>query len=256
MKVERWLTILQEVAAGELPPEEALETLRTLPYEDLSLDGAQPMARLDHHRRLRTGVPEVVFGQGKTPAQIAAIVERLAAREGRALVTRAQPEAFQAVQAAAPSACYHELPRMITVGEFPRAPEHPYAAVLTGGTSDLPVAEEAALTLEWLGSRAVRIYDVGVAGVHRLLDNLGPVREAGVVIAVAGMEGALATVVGGLVSCPVVAVPTSVGYGASFSGLAPLLSMLNSCVPGVAVVNIDNGFGAGAFAHLVLGRNK
>jgi NCAIR mutase (PurE)-related protein len=252
MKVDGWLSILEEVAAGDLSPQEALESLRTLPYEDLRVDGAHPFARLDHHRQLRTGVPEVVFGQGKTPAQIAAIVERLAAREGRALVTRAAPEAAEAVRAVLPEARYFELPRMIAIGEFPPVQAEPYIAVLTGGTADLPVAEEAALALEWLGTRAERLYDVGVAGVHRLLDKLESIRGAQVVIAVAGMEGALATVVGGLVACPVIAVPTSVGYGASFNGLAPLLTMLNSCVPGVAVVNIDNGFGAGVFAHRIL----
>jgi NCAIR mutase (PurE)-related protein len=256
MRLDPWLSVLQEVAGGRQTPEAALEILRRLPYEALQENGSQPFARLDHHRLLRTGMPEVVFGQGKTPAQIAAIVERLAACDGRALVTRAAPEAARAVQAALPAARYDETARLLIVGELTPPAGGPSVAVLTGGTADLPVAEEAALTLEWLGRRAERFYDVGVAGLHRLLDHLDRIREAKVAIVVAGMEGALATVVGGLVACPVVAVPTSVGYGAGFAGLAPLLTMLNSCVPGVAVVNIDNGFGAAALAHLILQVNE
>lgn len=252
MKVESWLSILEGVAAGNLSPEEALENLRTLPYEDLLGEQGDSFARLDHHRKIRTGIPEVVFGQGKTPGQVVAIVEGLVAREGRALVTRASPEVMEAVHRAFPQARCFDTPRAIVVGDFPEAPPQPYVAVLTGGTADLPVAEEAALTLEFLGRRAVRLFDVGVAGLHRLLDNLEQVRAARVVIVVAGMEGALVSVTGGLVDCPIIAVPTSVGYGASFEGLAPLLAMLNSCAPGVAVVNIDNGFGAGVFAHLIL----
>jgi len=245
MQPDQLRSLLAEVAAGRRSVESALDDLRDLPYEDMGF------ARLDHHRALRTGIPEVVFGQGKTPPQVAAIVDRFAAHGGRAIVTRISPEAVALVRSAHPDARYAELARMLTVGDFPQPPEDPFVAVVAAGTSDLPVAEEAALTLELLGTRAERVYDVGVAGLHRLFAKLDLIRRAAAVIAVAGMEGALATVVGGLVACPVVAVPTSVGYGASFGGLAALLTMLNSCVPGVAVVNIDNGFGGGAFAHLV-----
>jgi NCAIR mutase (PurE)-related protein len=223
--------------------EAALARLRDLPYEDLDF------ARLDHHRGLRQGAPEVVFGQGKTPAQVAAIVPRMVAHSGSALVTRADAVMAAAVLAAQPDARYFELPRLITVGGFAPPPGDNFVAVLAAGTSDLPVAEEAALTLEWLGVRVTRVWDVGAAGLHRLLDQREVLWAAQAIIVVAGMEGALATVVGGLAACPIVAVPTSVGYGASFNGLAPLLTMLNTCTPGVAVVNIDNGFGAAMFVH-------
>jgi pyridinium-3,5-biscarboxylic acid mononucleotide synthase len=245
MQPDQLRSILSEVAAGSRSIEAALNDLRDLPYEDIGF------ARLDHHRALRTGIPEVIFGQGKTPDQVAAIVDRFVARSGHAIVTRISLEAVALVRASHPNARHAEQARILTVGDFPPPPETPFVAVVAAGTSDLPVAEEAALTLELLGTRAERVYDVGVAGLHRLLAKLDLLRQATALIAVAGMEGALATVVGGLVACPVVAVPTSVGYGASFHGLAALLTMLNSCVPGVAVVNIDNGFGAGAFAHLV-----
>lgn len=245
MQPDQLRSILTEVAAGNRSVEAALDDLRDLPYEDIGF------ARLDHHRALRTGIPEVIYGEGKTAAQVAAIVDRFVARSGRAIVTRVSPAAVALVTASHPQARHAEQARLLTVGDFPAPPESPFVAVVAAGTSDLPVAEEAALTLELLGTRAERVYDVGVAGLHRLLAKLDLLRRAAALIAVAGMEGALATVVGGLVACPVVAVPTSVGYGASFHGLAALLTMLNSCVPGVAVVNIDNGFGAGAFAHLV-----
>lgn len=242
-------SILTDVASGERSVEAALELLRELPYEDLGF------AQLDHHRALRQGVPEVVFGQGKTPAQVVAIVGRLVARSGSALVTRAGPELAAAVCAAYPAAQYFETPRLIAVGGFAApAPASPLVVVVSAGTADLPVAEEAAVTLEWLGTRLLRVWDVGVAGLHRLLDKRELLWQADAVVVVAGMEGALATVVGGLVACPVVAVPTSVGYGANFNGLAPLLAMLNACTPTVAVVNIDNGFGAGVYAHLIVTR--
>lgn len=256
MKFERWLGILQQVAAGERSPEEALALLRDLTYEPVTQGPDQTFARLDHHRGLRNGVPEVVFGQGKTPEQVVAIVERLLAGEGRALVTRAGPEMAQAVQAVWPQAGYHPQARLLLLGEPASPAAEGFTAVLSGGTADLPVAEEAALTLEWLGAGVSRVYDVGVAGLHRLLDQLDLIRQARVIIAVAGMEGALPTVVAGLVSCPVIAVPTSVGYGASFEGLAALLAMMNACVPGVAVVNIDNGFGAAALAYRILKAGK
>ena len=238
--------LLQQVQSGETDIEEALRWLRDLPYEDLGF------ARVDHHRALRRGVPETVFCQGKTPQQVAAIVERLTARNSLVLATRADPVAFAAVQAVAPSAIYHPLSRVITVGDMPPvAPDAPYVLVVTAGTSDLPVAEEAALTARACGSRVERLNDVGVSGLHRLLDARDVLQGANVLVVVAGMEGALPSVVGGLVACPVIAVPTSVGYGASFGGLAALLAMLNSCVPGVSVVNIDNGYGAGYSAHLI-----
>jgi NCAIR mutase (PurE)-related protein len=250
MLPEQLRSILDEVAAGMRSVDDAMVSLRNLPYEDLDY------ARLDHHRALRTGIPEVMYGQGKTPAQVAAIIERFVAKSGRAIGTRVLPEAVAFVQEKYPHARYYPDAGILAVGEFPAPPAEPNAVVACAGTSDLPVAEEASITLELLGTRAVRLYDVGVAGLHRLLDKLDVLRQAEVVVAVAGMEGALATVIGGLVACPVIAVPTSVGYGASFQGLSALLTMLNSCVPGVAVVNIDNGFGAGAIAHRIAQRYR
>ena len=250
MDPEQIRALLTEVAAGTKTIEDALANLRDLPYEDLGF------ARLDHHRTLRTGVPEVIFGQGKTPAQVAAIVERFVARSGRAFATRVSPEAVALVREKFPEAKVYEAARILTVGDFPQPADGPFVAVASAGTSDMPVAEEAAVTIEIMGTRAVRVYDVGVAGLHRVLDRLDILRQAEAIVAVAGMEGALATVVGGLVACPVIAVPTSVGYGVSFGGISALLTMLNSCVPGVAVVNIDNGFGAGVLAHMIAKRCK
>ena len=246
MSQEKLVTILKEVADGSRSVDEALNDLRDLPFEDVDV------AVLDHHRSFRTGVPEVVYGLHKTPAQIATIVERMVARDGRALVTRASTEAALAVREKFAAAQYFETARIIAVGDFIAPQSERFVAVVTAGTSDLPVAEEAALTLEWLGTRIERVYDVGVAGVHRLLSRRELLWQASAVIAIAGMEGALATVVGGLVSCPTIAVPTSVGYGASFNGIAALLAMLNSCAPGVSVVNIDNGFGAAVCAHMMV----
>jgi NCAIR mutase (PurE)-related protein len=238
--------LLQQVQTGELGIQEAVDWLRDLPFEDLGF------ARVDHHRALRRGIPETVFCQGKTPQQVATIVESLAARHGRVLATRADPETFEQVQLALPTATYYPAGRVIFVGEMPAVPaDAPYVLVVTAGTSDLPVAEEAALTARVCGSRVERLTDVGVSGLHRLLDARPVLQGANVVVVVAGMEGALASVVGGLVPCPVIAVPTSIGYGASFGGLAALLAMLNSCAPGVTVVNIDNGYGAGYSAHLI-----
>jgi NCAIR mutase (PurE)-related protein len=224
--------------------DDALASLRSLPYEDLGF------AKLDHHRELREGFPEVVLGLGKTPAQVAAIAERISARSGRVLITRVSAEHFAAVAALVPDAVYHADARLITV-ERERAPRYPGVMVLCAGTADLPVAEEAAITAEMMGNAVERHYDVGVAGIHRLLDRVERLRRASVLVVVAGMEGALPSVVAGLVSTPVIAVPTSIGYGASFGGLAALLGMLNSCAAGVAVVNIDNGFGAGYMAALI-----
>jgi hypothetical protein len=243
---EKLRHLLKQVQSEDVSVEEALDRLRDLPFEDLGF------ARVDHHRALRRGVPEAVFCQGKTPQQVAAIVERLAARHGIVLATRADQEAFEAVKAIAPEASYYPLSRIIIVGELPAVPpDVPFVLVVTAGTSDLPVAEEAALTAQVCGSRVEQLTDVGVAGLHRLLDARPLLQEANVVVVVAGMEGALASVVGGLVARPVIAVPTSVGYGASFGGVAALLAMLNSCAPGVTVVNIDNGYGAGYSAHLI-----
>jgi NCAIR mutase (PurE)-related protein len=219
-------------------------------------------AVLDHGRAARTGVPEVIFCEGKTTSQVVDIVRRVVEREGRVLATRVSPEMAEQVLRSFPDGVYHDLGRMLVVDRRPAAAEEgaaaagegaaPYVAVVTAGTSDLPVAEEAAVTLEFLGARVERVTDVGVAGLHRLLSRREVLRRARVVIAVAGMEGALPSVIGGLVACPVVAVPTSVGYGANFGGLAALLAMLNSCAPGVAVMNIDNGFGAAVHAYKIV----
>jgi NCAIR mutase (PurE)-related protein len=236
--------LLTELREGRLSVEEALGSLRDLPYEDLGF------AKVDHHRELREGFPEVVLGTGKTPEQVAVITERLAARSGRVLVTRVTPEQFAAVAAQTPDAVYHRDARVITVERSER-PRIPGVMVLCAGTADQPVSEEAALTAEMMGNAVERHYDVGVAGIHRLLDRVELLRRARALVVVAGMEGALPSVVAGLVSTPVIAVPTSVGYGASFGGLAALLGMLNSCAAGVAVVNIDNGFGAGYLAALI-----
>jgi len=220
--------------------------LSSLPYEDLGF------AKPDSHRALRLGFPEVIFGQGKTPEQVAAIAERLAAHSAKLLITRASPECFSTVHTKLPEAVYNSMARTIILNRKP-SPGKPGVMVLSGGTADVPVAEEAAVTAELMGSQVERSYDVGVAGIHRLLDQMERLRKARVLVVVAGMEGALPSVVGGLVSVPIIAVPTSVGYGANFQGLAPLLTMLNSCAAGVSVVNIDNGFGAGYLAALING---
>ena len=247
MDIERLSALLTGVQTGDVSVGDALERLRSLPY-----DSVGNFAELDTHRAVRTGMPEVVYCPGKSNDQVAQIMARLAAQSDRVLATRATPEQFTAVQALTPSAVYHSLPRLVTIGTAP-APAHPerYVAVLTAGTADTPVGEEAALTLEWAGSRVVRIYDVGVAGLHRLLGHLEAVQSANALVVCAGMEGALTSVVAGLVSRPVVAVPTSIGYGTAFGGVAALLTMLNSCAGGVAVVNIDNGFGAACYAHRI-----
>ena len=253
MDIEKLRQMLDAVQQGQTTVDEALKRLRQLPYEDLGY------ARLDLHRPLRNGMPEVVFCQGKTTEQIIAILNRLWQHHDRVLGTRLSPEMAEAILKEIPEAHYEPLSRLVTLvrGELPAPPEDaPYILIVTGGTADMPVAEEAAQTLEFLGSRVERAYDVGVAGIHRLFDRLDLVTGAAVIISVAGMEGALTSVVGGLVSCPVVGVPTSVGYGASFNGLSALLAMLNSCATGVSVVNIDNGFGAGVVAHRILQAGK
>jgi NCAIR mutase (PurE)-related protein len=241
--------LLDRVREGSLDAAAAadriLEALRAAPYEDLGF------ARIDHHREIRQGFPEVILGVGKTSAQIAAIAERIVSSGRPLLVTRAQPEAFDAVKAVVPGAQYHSEARAITLSQGEMAAGRGTILIASAGTSDLPVAEEAAVTAELMGNRIDRLYDVGVAGLHRLLREHSRIQNARVVIVVAGMEGALPSVVAGLVSVPVIAVPTSVGYGASFGGIAALLGMLNSCANGVSVVNIDNGFGAGCIASLI-----
>ena len=246
MEKEAIRKILEETRRGDLGIEEAMAALKDLPYADLGF------ARLDHHRSLRSGLPEAVLGQGKTPAQVAEIAARLAEKGERLLITRAGEEAFQAVLKILPDALYYPQARLIIRPGGAAAPPRGEVLVISAGTADLPVAEEAALCAEAMGLLVERLYDVGVAGLHRLLDNLGTLARAQVIIVVAGMEGALASVVGGLTPRPVLAVPTSVGYGASFGGLAALLGMLNCCAPGVAVVNIDNGYGAAAMAYAIL----
>lgn len=247
MDTDRLAALLRLVQSGELDVDAALGALRSLPYEAVG-----DFALLDTHRAARTGMPEVVYCPGKSDQQTAEIVARLAERSSRVLATRATEAQFVAVQALTPAAAYHAVARMITVGQAPTPLRSDrYVAVLTAGTADVPVAEEAALTLEWQGSRVERLYDVGVAGLHRLLDKVSVIQNAHAIVVVAGMEGALTSVVAGLVARPVVAVPTSVGYGTAFGGVAALLTMLNSCAGGVAVVNIDNGFGAGCYAHRI-----
>jgi len=245
MDTERLHVLLAGVKSGNVNIDDAMDQLANLPYEELGF------AKLDHHRALRRGFPEVVFGPGKTAEQIALIVERLASSSDKVLVTKVAEECFNEVYQHTPDAEYHPVARAITVNTAKDTTLRPGIMVLSGGTADIPIAEEAALTAELMGNEVERSYDVGIAGVHRLLDNLPRLRQANVLVVVAGMEGALPSVVSGLVSTPVIAVPTSIGYGASFSGLAALLTMLNSCSAGVSVVNIDNGFGAGYLAALI-----
>jgi hypothetical protein len=247
MNPESLKELLKSVSEGRVTPEEAAARLRHMPFEDLGF------AKLDHHRSLRCGFPEVIFCQGKTVEQIVAIVGRMAAHGSTILGTRAGPEVYEAVRAAHPGAVYHKAARAIVlVGSEGALPPTGLVAIVSAGTSDQSVAEEARVTAEVLGCGTQPFYDVGVAGIHRLLAHTEALARANVVIVVAGMEGALASVVGGLVDVPVIGVPTSVGYGASFSGLAPLLTMLNSCAAGVGVVNIDNGFGAGYLAAMII----
>ena len=246
MEQEEMRTLLAQVAAGAVDVDAALLKMKEAPFEDLGF------AKVDHHRALRQGVAEVIYGAGKTPEQIRGIVSAMLAHGQKTiLITRMSVEAAGLVGEDFPLR-YDELSRVGIAGEPPNPGDGVGKIVIaTGGTSDMPVAEEAAKTAECLGNRVVRLYDVGVAGIHRLLANREEVMTARVVVAVAGMEGALASVVGGLADCPVIAVPTSVGYGANFGGLSALLSMLNSCASGVSVVNIDNGFGAGYSASLI-----
>ncbi len=244
--------LLQQVAAGEIDVDTALLQCKEAPYRDLGY------AKLDSHRGLRQGTAEVIYGAGKTAEQIAGIAgEMLAHGEKTVLITRLEAEKAAEVEKAVPLQ-YFEMGNIAVAGSFPERTGGGKIVVATGGTSDIPVAEEAAITAEALGNEVVRLYDVGVAGLHRLLDHLDEIMSAQVIIAIAGMEGALASVIGGLADCPVIAVPTSIGYGASFGGVSALLSMLNSCASGVSVVNIDNGFGAGFLASRInhLGGNQ
>ena len=243
--------LLEKVADGRLQPAQALESLRSLPFENMGF------ACLDSHRQLRTGFPEVVFGAGKTTEQMVQIGQRIVAQGGPLLITRINPEQGKTLLQEFPAGVYLQTGRLFywTASE-PQDLGRGAVAVVCAGTSDLPVAEEAAVTAWLMGNRVEKLYDVGVAGLHRLLDRLESLRRAEVIVAVAGMEGALPSVLAGLVGRPVIAVPTSVGYGASFGGLAALLAMLNSCAPGVCVVNIDNGFGAGCAAALLNRRRE
>ena len=237
--------LLERLAAGETSVDEAMKELREGPFRDLGF------AKIDSHRSLRQGIAEVIYGAGKRPEQIAEIAKTmLDGGQKTVLITRMGAEAARAVALSVPLA-YHEIGRVGIAGEMPEPDGRGTIVVATGGTSDMPVAEEAALTAEALGNKVTRLYDVGVAGLHRLLAHTDDIMGASAIVAIAGMEGALASVIGGLAGCPVIAVPTSVGYGASFGGLSALLSMLNSCASGVSVVNIDNGFGAGYLASMI-----
>lgn len=245
MNRDRIKALLEDVAAGRLNINDAVSKLGKLPYEDISF------ARVDHHRELRTGFPEVILGSGKTVDQIEEIARRLLENGSNLLVTRTSEDVFTRISAMAPDARFHHDARMITVIRDRTDRGEGVIAVVSAGTSDIPVAEEAAITSEAMGNRVSRLYDVGVAGIHRLFDVRELFQGARAVIVVAGMEGALPSVVGGLVAAPVIAVPTSIGYGASLGGVAALLAMLNSCASNVTVVNIDNGFGAGIVASLI-----
>lgn len=242
--------LLSAVALGDVSPEDAIAKLKHFSYERVG-----DFAHVDHHRALRTGFPEVIWGPGKTPQQIAQIMEAMRNRTSVIMATRIEPDVFEAIQAIVPDVHYHATARICAL-QSSHLVQKPQIAgtigILSAGTADLPVAEEAAVTAELCGFDVQRLWDVGVAGIHRLLNNLHVLSNADVLIVVAGMEGALPSVVGGLADCPIVAVPTSVGYGASFNGLAPLLTMLNSCAAGIGVVNIDNGFGAAVLAGQIL----
>ena len=245
MNAESIRKLFEQARRGEITPDDAVDRLRHLPFEDLGF------AKVDHHRSLRAGMPEVIFGQGKTPAQTAVIFARLAKHGRNVLATRADKNQFTAVKKQFRAAQYRELARTIILRRDLRNYGKGPIAVVSAGTSDIPIAEEALTTAEIMGNEVQHFYDVGVAGIHRLLANREALSKARVVIVCAGMEGALPSVVGGLVGVPVIAVPTSIGYGASFKGLTALLGMLNSCASNVSVVNIDNGFGAGYVASLI-----
>ena len=248
MQAELLRDLLHEVRAGTRTIESAMERLRDLPFENLGF------ARLDHHRALRTGFPEVVFCEGKRVEQVIEILEKLEQKHSPVLATRASREIYEAVVKRLPTASYFDDARIIQLGVNRAEPTETVVLVVCAGTADLPVAEEAAVTSQALGSQVEKLYDVGVAGVHRLLAERDRLSAANVIVVVAGMDGVLPTIVGGLVAAPVIAVPTSVGYGTGLGGVSALMTMLNACAPGIAVVNIDNGFGAGYLAHLINAR--
>lgn len=240
--------LLQSVAQGQLSPESALDKLKYFDFEPIA-----DFAKIDHHRALRTGFPEVIWGPSKTPEQIVEIIQIMRRRNPVVMVTRVEPEVYEKLKIRIPELLYYAMAKIGAIAPLNLTPHHTGTITLiSAGTADLPVAEEAAITAELCGFSVQRLWDVGVSGIHRLLENRRLLQDADVVIVVAGMEGALPSVVAGLVDCPVIAVPTSVGYGASFGGLAPLLTMLNSCAAGVGVVNIDNGFGAAMLAGQIL----
>jgi NCAIR mutase (PurE)-related protein len=245
MNAEALRKLFVQVRKKNVSPDEAVERLRHMPFEDLGF------AKLDHHRALRQGMPEVIFAQGKTPSQVAGIFSRLALHGSNVLATRATEEQYDAVATTVPQAQYRPLARAIVLKRDRKKHGKGVIVVVSAGTSDIPVAEEAVITAELMGNNVQHIYDVGVAGIHRLLAHRGALAKARVIVVCAGMEGALPSVVGGLVGVPVIAVPTSIGYGAAFEGLAALLGMMNSCASNVSVVNIDNGFGAGYVASLI-----
>jgi NCAIR mutase (PurE)-related protein len=245
MNIKEVEKLLTDVKTGKTSVDDALEVLRNFPYTDLGF------ARIDHHREIRTGYPEIVYCAGKTVEQVKEIFRVMSERENNAVGTRASQEMYDAVKSIIPEAVYYKVARIISVQKKKPPTPDSLIAVITAGTSDMPVAEEAAVTAELLGNNVIRIYDAGVAGIHRLVDKLPEIRKCKVVIVIAGMEGALASVVGGLVDKPVIAVPTSVGYGANFGGISALLAMLTSCSSGVTVVNIDNGFGAAFSASMI-----
>ena len=245
MNISRLKKLLADVKSGAVGPEDALDKLRHLPFEDIGF------AVVDHHRHLRQGAPEVIYCEGKTALQVAGIAGRMLAHGSDVLATRADKAVYKALKAVDRRAKHHEAARAVVIEHAKKKPTEGVVLVITAGTTDIPVAEEAAVTARTMGSTVETMYDVGVSGIHRLFGRKDSVFSARVIVVVAGMDGALASVVGGLVDKPVIAVPTSVGYGASFGGVAALLSMLNSCAPGVSVVNIDNGFGAGCMAHKI-----
>ena len=237
--------LLEQVKSGDLPVDRALDTLKDLPYADLGY------AMVDHHRALRSGHPETIFSQGKTVAQIVGIARRLLEKDANIMATRAERPVYDALRTICDRVEYHETARIVVMNRMPVTPTRTTILVMCAGTSDIPVAEEAAVTAETMGNRVERLTDVGVAGIHRLLSNREKIQAASVLVVVAGMDGALPSVAAGLTDKPVIAVPTSIGYGASFGGLAALLTMLNSCANGVTVVNIDNGYGAGYAASTI-----
>lgn len=245
MNTEELKEILSKISSGDISVEEGTDILKDLPFKELGY------AKIDNHREVRVGYPEVIYCEGKTVEQVKGIIEFMLTKNNNILGTRASEEMYEAVKIICPEAEYNKLARTLTIKKKEIKVPETYIAVVTAGTSDIPVAEEAAITAEILGNRVERIFDVGVAGIHRLFNRIDLIRGARAVVVVAGMEGALASVVGGLVDKPVIAVPTSIGYGANFGGLSALLAMLNSCASGVSVVNIDNGFGAGYMASMI-----